>query len=38
VVVTRVALTVTLRDGDRKPVLNEGSGTPCAAVAVPFTP
>ena len=38
VVVTRAALTVTLRDGDRKPVLNEGSGTPCAAIAVPFTP
>lgn len=38
VVVTKAALTVTLRDGRRKPVLNEGSGAPCAAVAVPFTP
>ena len=38
VTVTRAALSVTLRDARRKPLLDDGSGTPCVAIAVPFTP
>jgi phosphodiesterase/alkaline phosphatase D-like protein len=38
VAVTRTALTVTLRDARRQPLTDEGSGQPCVAVAVPFTP
>jgi phosphodiesterase/alkaline phosphatase D-like protein len=38
VAVTQAALTVTLRDAQRKPLLDDASGQPCVTVTLPFTP
>lgn len=38
VTVTTKALTVTLRDGHRKPVLDDVTRQPCGTVVIPFTP
>jgi hypothetical protein len=38
VTATPRALTVTLRDGRRQPVLDDATGHPCGTTTIPFTP